>query len=175
MKTELKRICENQKIVSVYCDEDSSKFIVGYICAVGSLYFLIKGINRNGFQDGYILKRIEDIVHLEKDGEYEKKIESLYKLRGTTHKKIDITHNEELLEQTLLLCQKAKNIVTLELIEDDDYPLRGQIISSSDVVIINKITDYGKPDGEAIVKKESINTLSFLGMDEEDLLLLSTM
>ena len=39
-------------------------------------------------------------------------------------------------------------------------------------VIVSKLTEYGEDDGEAILKKENIDTISFLGVDEEDIQLL---
>ena len=50
----------------------------GYIYAVGVQKFLIKHITPHGLADGYILKELDSIVHLETGGKYERKIEKLY-------------------------------------------------------------------------------------------------
>ena len=39
----------------------------------------------------------------------------------------------------------------------------------SNKVIVSKLTEDGEEDGEAVLKKENIDTISFLGVDEEDI------
>ena len=45
----------------------------GYIYAIGRQDFLIKHITPHGLADGYILKKIDSVMHLEISGQYEKK------------------------------------------------------------------------------------------------------
>ena len=76
MIKELIKIKENNNIVSIFCDEDdTSMFLEGYIYAIGRQDFLIKHITPHGLADGYILKKIDSVMHLEISGQYEKKIE----------------------------------------------------------------------------------------------------
>ena len=64
-----------------------------------------------------------------------------------------------------------KYIVSIEMIQDDECPIKGVINKIDDnKVIVSKLTEYGEDDGEAILKKENIDTISFLGVDEEDIL-----
>ena len=61
-------------IVSIFCDEDDTlMFLEGYIYAIGRQDFLIKHITPHGLADGYILKKIDSVMHLEISGQYEKK------------------------------------------------------------------------------------------------------
>ena len=63
---ELIKIKENNDIVSIFCDEDdTSMFLEGYIYAIGRQDFLIKHITPHGLADGYILKKIDSVMHLE--------------------------------------------------------------------------------------------------------------
>ena len=74
MIKELIKIKENNNIVSIFCDEDdTSMFLEGYIYAIGRQDFLIKHITPHGLADGYILKKIDSVMHLEISGQYEKK------------------------------------------------------------------------------------------------------
>ena len=67
-----------------------------------------------------------------------------------------------------------KYIVSIEMIQDDECPIKGVINKIDDnKVIVSKLTEYGEDDGEAILKKENIDTISFLGVDEEDIQLLT--
>ena len=73
-KKMLGKIKENNNIVSIFCDEDdTSMFLEGYIYAIGRQDFLIKHITPHGLADGYILKKIDSVMHLEISGQYEKK------------------------------------------------------------------------------------------------------
>ena len=72
-KKMLGKIKENNNIVSIFCDEDdTSMFLEGYIYAIGRQDFLIKHITPHGLADGYILKKIDSVMHLEISGQYEK-------------------------------------------------------------------------------------------------------
>ena len=78
MIDEVIKMKQNKNIVSIFCDEtDSTTFLEGYIYAVGVQKFLIKHITPHGLADGYILKELDSIVHLETGGKYERKIEKL--------------------------------------------------------------------------------------------------
>ena len=69
MIKELIKIKENNNIVSIFCDEDdTSMFLEGYIYAIGRQDFLIKHITPHGLADGYILKKIDSVMHLEISG-----------------------------------------------------------------------------------------------------------
>ena len=157
MIKELIKIKENNNIVSIFCDEDdTSMFLEGYIYEIGRQDFLIKHITPHGLADGYILKKIDSVMHLEISGQYEKKIEKLY-----------------LKNNIFQICMNNKYIVSIEMIQDDECPIKGVINKIDDnKVIVSKLTEYGEDDGEAILKKENIDTISFLGVDEEDIQLL---
>lgn len=54
--------------------------------------------------------------------------------------------------------------------KDDECPIKGTIKElDSNKVIVSKLTEDGEEDGEAVLKKENIDTISFLGVDEEDI------
>ena len=166
MIKELIKIKENNNIVSIFCDEDdTSMFLEGYIYAIGRQDFLIKHITPHGLADGYILKKIDSVMHLEISGQYEKKIEKLYSKKNQRH--IDLKLQDK------VSCMNNKYIVSIEMIQDDECPIKGVINKMDDnKVIVSKLTEYGEDDGEAILKKENIDTISFLGVDEEDIQLL---
>ena len=149
MIKELIKIKENNNIVSIFCDEDdTSMFLEGYIYAIGRQDFLIKHITPHGLADGYILKKIDSVMHLEISG-------------------VSLKNN------IFQICMNNKYIVSIEMIQDDECPIKGVINKIDDnKVIVSKLTEYGEDDGEAILKKENIDTISFLGVDEEDIQLL---
>ena len=174
MIKELIKIKENNNIVSIFCDEDdTSMFLEGYIYAIGRQDFLIKHITPHGLADGYILKKIDSVMHLEISGQYEKKIEKLYSKKNQRHIDLKLQDKVSLKNNIFQFCMNNKYIVSIEMIQDDECPIKGVINKIDDnKVIVSKLTEYGEDDGEAILKKENIDTISFLGVDEEDIQLL---
>ena len=171
MIDEVIKMKQNKNIVSIFCDEtDSTTFLEGYIYAVGVQKFLIKHITPHGLADGYILKELDSIVHLETGGKYERKIEKLYHKKNQKHIDLEIDKNSDLEDNILQICMNNEYITSFEMVEDDECPIKGTIKElDSNKVIVSKLTEDGEEDGEAVLKKENIDTISFLGVDEEDL------
>lgn len=171
MIDEVIKMKQNKNIVSIFCDEtDSTTFLEGYIYAVGVQKFLIKHITPHGLADGYILKELDSIVHLEIGGKYERKIEKLYHKKNQKHIDLEIDKNSDLEDNILQICMNNEYITSFEMVEDDECPIKGTIKElDSNKVIVSKLTEDGEEDGEAVLKKENIDTISFLGVDEEDI------
>lgn len=120
--------------------------------------------------DGYILKELDSIVHLETGGKYERKIEKLYHKKNQKHIDLEIDKNSDLEDNILQICMNNEYITSFEMVEDDECPIKGTIKElDSNKVIVSKLTEDGEEDGEAVLKKENIDTISFLGVDEEDI------
>ena len=171
MIDEVIKMKQNKNIVSIFCDEtDSTTFLEGYIYAVGVQKFLIKHITPHGLADGYILKELDSIVHLKTGGKYERKIEKLYHKKNQKHIDLEIDKNSDLEDNILQICMNNEYITSFEMVEDDECPIKGTIKElDSNKVIVSKLTEDGEEDGEAVLKKENIDTISFLGVDEEDI------
>ena len=171
MIDEVIKMKQNKNIVSIFCDEtDSTTFLEGYIYAVGVQKFIIKHITPHGLADGYILKELDSIVHLETGGKYERKIEKLYHKKNQKHIDLEIDKNSDLEDNILQICMNNEYITSFEMVEDDECPIKGTIKElDSNKVIVSKLTEDGEEDGEAVLKKENIDTISFLGVDEEDI------
>ena len=171
MIDEVIKMKQNKNIVSIFCDEtDSTTFLEGYIYAVGVQKFLIKHITPHGLADGYILKELDSIVHLETGGKYERKIEKLYHKKNQKHIDLEIDIKSDLEDNILQICMNNEYITSFEMVEDDECPIKGTIKElDSNKVIVSKLTEDGEEDGEAVLKKENIDTISFLGVDEEDI------
>ena len=171
MIDEVIKMKQNKNIVSIFCDEtDSTTFLEGYIYPVGAQKFLIKHITPHGLADGYILKELDSIVHLETGGKYERKIEKLYHKKNQKHIDLEIDKNSDLEDNILQICMNNEYITSFEMVEDDECPIKGTIKElDSNKVIVSKLTEDGEEDGEAVLKKENIDTISFLGVDEEDI------
>ena len=109
-------------------------------------------------------------MHLETGGKYERKIEKLYHKKNQKHIDLEIDKNSDLEDNILQICMNNEYITSFEMVEDDECPIKGTIKElDSNKVIVSKLTEDGEEDGEAVLKKENIDTISFLGVDEEDI------
>ena len=128
MIDEVIKMKQNKNIVIIFCDEtDSTTFLEGYIYAVGVQKFLIKHITPHGLADGYILKELDSIVHLETGGKYERKIEKLYHKKNQKHIDLEIDKNSDLEDNILQICMNNEYITSFEMVEDDECPIKGTI------------------------------------------------
>ena len=83
---------------------------------------------------------------------------------------MEIDKNSDLEDNILQICMNIEYITSFEKVEDDECPIKGTIKElDSNKVIVSKLTEDGEEDGEAVLKKENIDTISFLGVDEEDI------
>ena len=99
-----------------------------------------------------------------------KKIEKLYSKKNQRHIDLKLQDKVSLKNNIFQICMNNKYIVSIEMIQDDECPIKGTIKElDSNKVIVSKLTEDGEEDGEAVLKKENIDTISFLGVDEEDI------
>ena len=87
---------ENKKIASFFCNQnDTNLHLTGYVEKFNESELLIAHVSAHGYYDGYILKHLEDIYRIDYDGEYENKIEKLYKVKNQKHSSIDTFNQDE--------------------------------------------------------------------------------
>ena len=161
-------------IVSLFCDEnDADTFLSGYIMDCDEDWVLIGHITPRGEYDGYILKAIDDIIHIESQGKYEAKMELLYSLKNQKpHPAIDRTKDITLFHEIINKCEKEKCLTTIEIMQDDACTLTGRIQYRDGMIVIKKIDEYGEPDGMAYAEEKDVSAIAFDNADLQDLQLL---
>lgn len=165
---------DRHTLVSLFCDEnDQDTFLSGYIMDCDEEWVLIGHITPRGEYDGYILKEIDDIVHIESQGKYEAKMERLYSLKNQKpHLSIDRTKDITLFHEVINKCEKEKCLTTIEIMRDDVCTLTGRIQYHDGVIVIEKIDEYGEPDGMAYAEEKDVSAIGFDNADLMDLDLL---
>ena len=165
--------CEKKIPASIYCDpSDRQKHYTGYIEKVNKNEILIAHISNNGYYDGYVLRPTEDIYRIDYDGEYEKRIDTLYKARRQTHNVLFIISDKESLFLSALRAAKENDLV-VSLILDDDCRTGWIKGYDNDVVLLRALNDNGEKDGIAIVRVSDVDVLEIDTDYEQDLRLLS--
>lgn len=82
----LKRSHEESLMVSVYSDRNEPEgFSAGFIDSLSAEQFVLKHVTPEGIQDGYIIRRTEDVFRVDAGGEYERRLELLYTLQKQRH------------------------------------------------------------------------------------------
>lgn len=163
---------KGKKTTSVYCDSsDRQKHYTGYIAEMNDREILIAHISNNGHYDGYVVRRVEDIYRIDYDGEYEKRIELLYKGRGQSHSIVFTTEgHESLFFATLNVAQQDKLVTSLIL--DDDCRCGFIKGYDNDVVCLYALSDNGEEDGISVVRMAEISAIEIDTDYEQNLKLL---
>jgi len=162
----LKRLMQEHSIASIYPSINyPDKCSVGFIEGISSEHIIMKHISRNGFYDGYVIRRIDDIFRVDFGGQYEKKILTLYTAQNQKHDSlIDVEINEEtdILKECLMSSMKKNYVVSLFIdeTENEEYFYGWVKDVSHEEVIISRISSEGEDDGTAIIKACEITALN---------------
>lgn len=171
----LHKLKKEKRIASFYTDEDdTSKFMVGYVMDYNDKYFIVAAISPQGLYDGFVLKKTESIFRINMDSIYEKKILSLSKYHKIIYE--EISFKEDNLILGLLSFAKIKNyVVSIELLNSGYYDIQGYVeVVDNDGCKIKQITEYGELDGICFVTLSDITQISCNSEDEINLKILNS-
>ena len=168
MKEVLKRLKKERTLCEIYENiEDSDKFSVGYIIAVGEEMFVLENVSLNGLNDGLQCTPINSVIRIKTDTLYLKNIKKLMKNDDflCDFRKFD---EKDLLLDFLKYIQSEEELCEIELLSEYSFTLSGYIISLCDDIIEMNLIDetYGQPDGKGIAK---ISDISSVCVKSEDL------
>lgn len=178
IKSYLKECMEDNKIVSVFSDiNEPSKCSAGFICAISTEQVLIKHVTCDGLYDGYRVRKLENIYRVDKDSQYERKLESLYFIKNQSHKDIlfkGLTGDFNIFQEMLIKSNDIGFPVSIDIDETGSQALIIGLIEEirGTKVVIKKITEYGEEDGESIILLDDIISLNCDSFDEHTMLLL---
>ncbi len=172
MKDILTYCLENKRIISIYSDKDNTDLhLTGYVVSINDKEILISHITSYGEYDGFILQHLDNIYRVDYDGEYEKKIEKLYKLKKQYSKVPDLDIYGKSLFCNLIDFAKHNNkIITLEF---QDNILSGFVCDNNiGIISIDIVNEFGKKEGKAVISINEILTVAVDTVDEQTLLIL---
>lgn len=158
--------------MSFYCNpDDTDAHLTGYIEKFNEDELLIAHISSHGCYDGFILKRVTDVYRMDYDGEYEKKIERLYKIKKQSHSTVSACSdcNKKILYTLLDFAKENEYVISLEF--QDSY-LSGVVNGydyDKDIIYLSIIDNYGHEEGVSIIHTCNVVTVSVDTDDEQDL------
>lgn len=152
------RALKEGKIISVY-DEITSlnHFSAGFVKKVTENEVILKKVNKEGKIDGTAVVKIENIVKIQYDGIYERKLEILNNLKDEEEQtEADFDDSENSIAEMLKFAQKFDKIVNIS-IDEDSNEIIGYVNSiEDDFLEIKTITSESFSDGITILKISDI-------------------
>lgn len=162
MLNTLHQLKDTQKLCDIYLKTDTELFYQGFITAIDDQYAVIASVGNEGFADGFIMFRLENLKHLEYSTDIDLTIARLYHLRNQKHSNLSFKDNIDIFDQVLQFSKDGHRIICLYITEDDDFPIKGYVEDYDENLITLKCFDKsGNADGISIVKKDMIYDLEF--------------
>lgn len=129
---------EEQKLVNTFVTIYSFQFeslISGFLKSVNEEEMILACVDTQGYNDGYLVMKTEDVYRMDYDSCYEKKLLDLYKIKQQKHEEI-----RSISKQTLLLwAYENKKLVTAGF-EDDESEICGYLQNENmkEVMVVDK-------------------------------------
>lgn len=161
------KISNENKNVSIYTNyNEPSKFHYGRILCVNSDEIAIYMISPDGLYDGILVKKTEDIIRVEIDGQYEKKMKKLCSLSQLIPFKYFL-NSTSIKDSLLKIAIQSRQIVSIELVDSGYMDVVGFVDEIVDGLCKIKIVDeYGFEDGYCFVMTDKITEISYASQDE---------
>ena len=167
MKTLLENLSSRKKYVSIYTNRTlDGHFDYGRLLSVSDLYYALYLITSDGEYDGILVDSIDNILHVEVDGQYQRKMEKLCDYERLPIPTFDL-NGDDLIVSILMAAISTKRIISLELNNSDHYDIVGFVISMEDGICRFKQVDaYGAEDGEAFARVADVTQVVYASEDE---------
>lgn len=145
---------------------DPETFIIGRVVWMNEMWFLIQLISPHGRWDGYALYLQADVVAVQTDSEYLRKIKFLNTHRhGYIPSTPEISNNA--LVDLLSYAKSRKKLVGIELYMSGYRDVIGFVdFVQGQTICIQQVDEYGKPDGFSYI---AIDAITRCYIDDDDL------
>ena len=161
----LTNLFKSKELICLYNDRNNlAKFRFGKILLIDENSIIFYEISRDGKFDGLTLFPVEDVYRVEKDGQYNKRMDILMKPNTFPIFDLEI-HNEDIKHAFLSYIAESKKITSITLKQEET--VSGLIEKVNDFTFeIHQIDYYGNDDGYATISINSINSIAFQSLDE---------
>jgi hypothetical protein len=174
IKSILKKAFEDEILVGMRTDmQDWGETIIGFITEINELCFTIKEIDEYGYFKGKIIINHVNVINMEIEDRYQKRLFFLYKNNSIFNQSNQVTIYKEgdLLKEYFESLIQDKSIVTFYL-DEEDYVI-GEILKyDEEVILIKNIGREGDEDGVSYFFINKIIGIRFNGIEEQKIELL---
>jgi hypothetical protein len=175
MRRELEKARRLGLIVAIYSDRNSpASSSVGYVSHLGRHVITLNAFTRDGQPDGVVLRRAANIFKVEVGDTYAQRLAALSKQRThleSTASRGTAGEREENFYQALKRARSKQTVVSVWLkMDTDEAYMSGLVHSLSESeVLLNRLDDYGRPDGNVVFRIVDIEALDIGGVSERRL------
>lgn len=152
----------NSAAVAVYADsEDYQAYEVGFVEYADAHEVVLLCLTPKGEPDGRRILRMEDVMRVDVENAYIKKLELLYQFRETVFAK-DFPDRPKSgrggMQSVLAKAQEDRQIV--HIVDGNDYGPSGFVKEvGDDFVVIDRIGGHGEPDGCATLLLDHVSKI----------------
>lgn len=161
----LKAIKNKEKISVYFSSSENDKFCFGDVVFCNEDFLLLSSYTPYGDDDGFILKRSDEVIKIEADSKYNNKMEKLIKYKGTDHTPFEVK-GDNIVEQILEYAKKSHRLLSILLYNSDVF-LTAYMSSVTDTFCeAELINEYGEKDGRTVFVMDDIDEMRFCSEDE---------
>ncbi len=159
----IEKALKEGKIISVYDEQNNSNvFSAGIVKGFTKDEVVLKKLNKEGKFDGIMVMKIDDIIRIQYDGIYEKKLQILSTLKDENEiKEIEFNFNKSPILEILKTAKKHNKVVNI-ITDEDANEIIGYVNSIEyDFLEMKVITIDGFSDGITVFKISDIQRIDF--------------
>ncbi len=170
----IEELCKTKNYVSLYTDiENPSKFCYGQFLAYDKNKFIFSMISPEGRYDGFLLRAITDIIKIDMDAQYDKRMQKLLSFNKDITS-IAFPYTDDVTYTALCISKTTNKVVSIELNYSGTDDVIGYVDTVNDNICkIKQIDFYGCPDGTAYINIADISQISIDSSAEQVLWKLS--
>ncbi|MBW6480872.1 MAG: hypothetical protein K0B37_15690 [Bacteroidales bacterium] len=175
MKTDiLKKAFKEKSLIGIRTNMlEWGESIVGFVVNINESYFTINEIDENGFFIGNTEIAIEEVINIEVEDRYQKRLKFIHDNKSTLdiNKRKTIWKEGEAIIPHFKALIEDKKIVTL-FFNEDDYVYGFIVKNDSSYVMIKNIGSEGDEDGISYYPIDRLIGLRYDGLVEQKIKLL---
>lgn len=170
MKNRLKEAQENNSLVSIYVDSDDwGRFSLGYVDLLTDTHVRIRALSNYGEPAGFEIRPLSEIVKIEVDGKYERKLERLSKNQGKIFAEVQPRSESEgdLIRDTLQQSLDESVLIVVWGADQEDSLVGYVEKLESDLVTLHLIDEFGEDDGVSTIGVDEVTSIDFNARSEQ--------
>ncbi len=174
IKSILKKALTDEKLVGIRTNmEDWGETLIGFITEINNSCFTIREIDEYGFTEGNTIVNFENVINIEIDDRYQKRLFFIYKNNSLFNqsKQITIWKDGNLLKEYFESLIQNNTIITFYF-DEEDY-VTGEILKyDKEVILIQNIGREGDDDGISYYFIDKLIGIRYNGIEEQKIELL---
>lgn len=157
------------RLVEIYTNVGEDNFSLGFVLAFNENYLLLQSVSPYGEESGIYLYCINEIVKVETNTLYCKKIKKLISIKNTKFPKYK-NINEDFMLWLLQNSKTYSKIIQVQLLQSNCCDVMGIVKElTNDTCLIAKIDHYGFKDGISEIKIADISSIKYDDIESRDL------